>query len=147
MVASFDGKVEGPITWYSEDTEGEVSSLDETEELKYTDMPSGDTKYYFVAKNGSCPDIKSDVMTIALVDDIDIPTVFTPYEKNGENDEFMLGYEVVIYDRFGNLIHRGDIGWEGTYKGDVADAGVYVYTLTLKDGREKKGTIQVFKRD
>lgn len=147
MVASFDGKVEGPITWYSEDTEGEVSSLDETEELKYTDMPSGDTKYYFVAKNGSCPDIKSDVMTIALVDDIDIPTVFTPYEKNGENDEFMLGYEVVIYDRFGNLIHRGDNGWDGTYKGDVADAGVYVYTLTLKDGREKKGTIQVFKRD
>ena len=147
MVASFNGNVEGPITWYSENAEGDVTTLGETEELKYSDMPSGDAKYYFVAKNGACADIKSDIMTIALVDDIEIPTVFTPYEKNGENDEFMLGYEVVIYDRFGNLIHRGDNGWDGTYKGDVADAGVYVYSLILKDGREMKGTIQVFKRD
>lgn len=147
MVASFNGKVEGPITWYSENADGDITTLGETEELKYSDMPSGDAKYYFVAKNGACADIKSDIMTIALVDDIEIPTVFTPYEKNGENDEFMLGYEVVIYDRFGNLIHRGDNGWDGTYKGDVADAGVYVYSLILKDGREMKGTIQVFKRD
>lgn len=147
MVASFNGNVEGPITWYSENAEGDVTTLGETEELKYSDMPSGDAKYYFVAKNGACADIKSDIMTIALVDDIEIPTVFTPFEKNGENDEFMLGYEVVIYDRFGNLIYRGDNGWDGTYKGDVADAGVYVYSLILKDGREMKGTIQVFKRD
>lgn len=147
MVASFNGNVEGPITWYSENAEGDITTLGETDELKYSDMPSGDVKYYFIAKNGACPEVKSDIMTIALVDDIDIPTVFTPFEKNGENDEFMLGYDVVIYDRFGNLIHRGDKGWDGTYKGDVADAGVYVYTLTLKDGREKKGTIQVFKRD
>lgn len=147
MVASFNGNVSGPITWYSENNEGDVTTLGETEELKFSDMPSGDTKYYFVAKNGACTDIKSEIMTINLVDDIEIPTVFTPYEKNGENDEFMLGYEVVIYDRFGNLIHRGDNGWDGTYKGDVADAGVYVYSLILKDGREMKGTIQVFKRD
>lgn len=147
MVASFDGKVEGPITWYSEDGEGNINILGETEELKNSDMPSGDVQYYFIAKNGACNDIKSDIMTVALVDEIEIPTVFTPFEQNGENDEFMLGYEVVIYDRFGNLIHRGDNGWDGTYKGDVADAGVYVYTLILKDGREKKGTIQVFKRD
>lgn len=147
MVASFNGNVEGPITWYSENTEGDVTELGETEELKYSDMPSGDTKYYFIAKNGACDDVKSDIMTITLVDDVDIPTVFTPFEKNGENDEFMLGYDVVIYDRFGDLIFRGNNGWDGSYKGDVADAGVYVYTLTLKDGREVKGTIQVFKRD
>lgn len=147
MVASFNGNVSGPITWYSENEENEVTTLGETDDMKFTDMPSGDTKYYFVAKNGACTDIKSEIMTIKLVDDIEIPTVFTPYEKNGENDEFMLGYEVVIYDRFGNLIHRGDNGWDGTYKGDVADAGVYVYSLILKDGREMKGTIQVFKRD
>jgi hypothetical protein len=46
MVASFNGNVSGPITWYSENNEGDVTTLGETEELKFTDMPNGDTKYY-----------------------------------------------------------------------------------------------------
>jgi len=28
----------------------------------------------------------------------------------------------------------------------VADAGVYIYVLTLKDGRVKKGTIEVYRK-
>lgn len=146
LVASFDGSIEGPLHWFSVDKDGNELDLDETKDYMFTNMPSQDVTYYFVANNGSCQDVKSDKLFIALTDNITIPTVFTPHEKNGENDDFMPGYEVLIYDRYGNLIHRGSNGWDGSYKGETADAGVYVYSLTLKDGRVKKGTIQVFKK-
>ena len=81
-----------------------------------------------------------------ITDKIEIPTVFTPHEVNGANDDFMPGYPVVIYNRFGDVICKSDNGWDGKYKGETADAGVYIYVLTLKDGTEKKGTIQLYRK-
>lgn len=82
----------------------------------------------------------------SITDKIEIPTVFTPHEVNGANDDFMPGYPVVIYNRFGDVICKSDNGWDGKYKGETADAGVYIYVLTLKDGTEKKGTIQLYRK-
>lgn len=81
-----------------------------------------------------------------FIDKIEIPTVFTPHEANGANDDFMPGYPVVIYNRFGDVICKSDNGWDGKYKDEIADAGVYIYVLTLKDGTEKKGTIQLYRK-
>ncbi len=81
-----------------------------------------------------------------ITDKMEIPTVFTPHEVNGANDDFMPGYPVVIYNRFGDVICKSDNGWDGTYKGETADAGVYIYVLTMKDGTEKKGTIQLYRK-
>ena len=79
-------------------------------------------------------------------DNIMIPTVFTPHEKDGANDDFMPGYSVIIYNRSGDVICNSNNGWDGTYKGETADAGVYIYVLKLKDGRVKKGTIQLYRK-
>ena len=76
---------------------------------------------------------------------IKIPTVFTPYHKDGKNDTFMRGYEVYIYDRYGNLICHSQNGWDGYYRGELADPGVYIYVLTTRGGSKKKGTIEVYK--
>lgn len=81
-----------------------------------------------------------------VTDKIEIPTVFTPHEVNGANDDFMPGYTVVIYNRFGDVICKSDNGWNGKYKGETADAGVYIYVLTMKDGSEKRGTIQLYRK-
>ena len=81
-----------------------------------------------------------------ITDKIEIPTVFTPHEVNGANDDFMPGYTVVIYNRFGDVICKSDNGWNGKYKGETADAGVYIYVLTMKDGTERKGTIQLYRK-
>ena len=81
-----------------------------------------------------------------ITDKMEIPTVFTPHEVNGANDDFMPGYPVVIYNRFGDVICKSDNGWDGSYKGETADAGVYIYVLTMKDGTEKKGTIQLYRK-
>lgn len=80
-----------------------------------------------------------------IKDGIEIPTAFTPHFEDDMNDHFMPGYEVYIYDRYGNLVCHSEDGWDGTYRGKVATAGVYVYTLILKDGEMRKGTIEVVK--
>ena len=78
-------------------------------------------------------------------DTITVPTLFTPYLRNGKNDIFMDDYEVYIYDRYGNLVCHSKNGWDGYYKGKLADPGVYIYTIILKDKRKKKGTIELYK--
>ncbi len=74
-----------------------------------------------------------------------IPTVFTPYSENGINDVFMPDHQVYIYDRYGNLVCASDNGWDGKYKGKLADPGTYVYVVMMADGDKKRGTIEVLK--
>lgn len=78
-------------------------------------------------------------------DDKVIPTVFSPSNKDGVNDVFMTGYEVFIYDRYGKLIAHSTNGWDGTYRGEYADPGVYVYHVIMKDKKEREGTVEVLK--
>lgn len=136
----------GPYSWYSIDEDGDERLLDVTEADSMANMPSGDVTYYVRVLNGACPVIMSDSISLHLMDNIVIPTIFTPYTVDGENDDFMPGYPVIIYDRYGDIICNDDDGWDGYYKGELADPGVYYYVLTLKDGRTKKGTIELFRK-
>ena len=136
----------GPYTWHSVDVNGEDQILSVTDEPRYTDMPNGDVIYYVTVENGPCPVITSDIIAVALVDNITIPTVFTPHIVDGQNDDFMPGYPTIIYDRYGNIISNSDNGWDGQYRGAVADPGVYMYVIRLKDNREVKGTIEIFRK-
>ena len=58
-----------------------------------------------------------------------VPKVFTP-NGDGVNDVFMPGSKIVIFDRLGKEIHRGDNGWDGTYKGSLVPCDIYFYKLT-----------------
>lgn len=74
-----------------------------------------------------------------------IPTSFTPLNQNGENDHFMKGYEIYVYDRYGLLVCHSMDGWDGTYRGALADPGVYIYTMIYKTGKEVHGTVEILK--
>ncbi|MDR3245958.1 MAG: gliding motility-associated C-terminal domain-containing protein [Prevotellaceae bacterium] len=63
--------------------------------------------------------------------DIFVPKIFTP-NGDGINDVFMPGWEVVIFDRLGMEIFKGDNGWDGSYKNKPALQDIYFYTLTRK---------------
>ena len=146
LVAEATGPVYGPYSWYAIDAQGEETLLSTTDDSLYSDMPNGDVTYYVTIENGACPILASGEISAALTDNIVIPTIFTPYTIDGFNDDFMPGYKVIIYDRYGNIVCNSDNGWDGTYKGDTAEPGVYMYVLTLKDGRVMKGTIEVFRK-
>ncbi|UPT66378.1 MAG: gliding motility-associated C-terminal domain-containing protein [Sphingobacteriales bacterium JAD_PAG50586_3] len=66
-----------------------------------------------------------------------IPNAFTP---NGDNDNEVfkpvishpLTYSLTIYDRWGNLIFKSadpDAEWDGTHKGVLCVADIYIYQV------------------
>ncbi|MDR2466829.1 MAG: gliding motility-associated C-terminal domain-containing protein [Prevotellaceae bacterium] len=61
-----------------------------------------------------------------------IPKVFTP-NGDGINDIFMEGHKVVIFDRLGIEIFRGDSGWDGSCKTKPAPVDIYFYKLYPDD--------------
>lgn len=91
---------------------------------------------------------------ITVLDDggeLFIPNVFTP-NGDGTNDVFKLTFaapfelRIAIFNRWGELLFEsGDcyFEWDGTYKGDDAQDGTYVYLISGKYNR--KGTITLLR--
>ena len=86
-----------------------------------------------------------------------LPNAFTP-NGDAENDILRVRGRTIekmylkIYDRWGELVFETNqqaIGWDGTYKEDLVDPGVFVYHLevTCIDGQEyfKKGNVTVIR--
>lgn len=104
--------------------------------------PASSSTYTVFASDGVCP-VTSSSVTIGVL----MPTAFTPHIKDGMNDIYMEGYDVTIYDRYGDKVFEGNNGWNGM-KGDVmADPGVYYVYVLLKDGKKYKGTVEIIKID
>ncbi len=102
--------------------------------------------------DGVCPDqeIKLPVQVIW-------PTIFTPYDNNGVNDEFLspkaegkahrANWYIIVFNRYGQKVYEGNCGWDGTYKGKTADPGAYYYTVKFPNGESHDGTVEVSKQD
>ncbi|MFK7810770.1 MAG: gliding motility-associated C-terminal domain-containing protein, partial [Saprospiraceae bacterium] len=93
-----------------------------------------------------------------------IPNAFSP-NGDGMNDvlEIFAGPEVEnitlfkVYNRWGEVVYElnnfldvdPDIYWDGTFKGDQLNPGVFVYhaTILFKDGRIelRKGDVTIMK--
>lgn len=116
--------------------------------------PLDDMVYRLRASNSEgCAGEDSVIIKVIQYNDIYVPTAFTP-DNNGRNDifrpHFGVKYELnefSIFNRWGALLfttkQRG-IGWDGRYKGNLQNAGVYVWLLKASDtdGKliEKKGS-------
>jgi hypothetical protein len=80
-----------------------------------------------------------------------IPNIITPYNPDSPNCCFMMakgnrpGYHVEIYNRDMQKVFEGDNGWNGTYRGSLAEPGTYFYRIFKKDGKIEKGTLEVVK--
>lgn len=85
-----------------------------------------------------------------------VPNAFTP-DGDGINDLFgpvitgdLTGehIEMFIYNRWGELIYEftdfGN-GWDGTYKGKLANTGVYVWVLIVNGKAKKDGTVSLIR--
>ncbi len=113
-------------------------------------------KYYFFDNFSLCP-CEDTMARIEPMAEVVIPNVFTP-NKDGRNDEFIVngqGLEslhLVIYNRWGNKIFESNgskQGWDGKYKGNDCEAGVYFWVaeLVYKNGKheKKQGTVTLIR--
>jgi gliding motility-associated-like protein len=54
--------------------------------------------------------------------------IITP-NGDGVNDVFMMGHQLIVFDRLGVEMYRGNNGWNGTYKGKPVADDIYFYKL------------------
>jgi gliding motility-associated-like protein len=88
-----------------------------------------------------------------------VPNAFTP-NNDGVNDQFkMFGdlgniyfMEVAVFDRWGEKVYESNdpnFEWDGTYRGEPAPTGVYVYVATavFNNGthRDMKGSVTLLR--
>ena len=67
-----------------------------------------------------------------------MPNAFTP-NGDGKNDLFgpvsfgaLTIKEFRIYNRWGELVHNGNVGWDGTFKGKAQPVGTFIYYIQVQ---------------
>ncbi|HLF63667.1 MAG TPA: gliding motility-associated C-terminal domain-containing protein, partial [Saprospiraceae bacterium] len=112
-------------------------------DLSPTAYAPGTTTYTVTVTNeGGCIAIDSVVVLVNIVRPVFIPNVFSPNGDNINDYFFFQGsaaadlIEVIrIFDRWGALIYEGfqiplndpQLGWDGTFKGQYVNPGVFTY--------------------
>lgn len=124
-------------------------------------FPTVTTTYTLTVSDGEC--IYNDEVTVRVVElicgppAIYVPNAFTP-NSDGLNEKlfvrgtFITDLYFVIYNRWGEKVFETtslEEGWDGTFKGRMADPAVFVYYLeALCEGGEEyfeKGNITVIR--
>lgn len=113
---------------------------------------------------GTAPELKSfrtpdydfispEVALAAFATELFVPNVFSPNE-DGRNDVFKprgtepYGYELRIYDRWGNLVFSSDVidnGWDGTFNGKLMNSAVFVYYILSAGEVLEKGNVTLLR--
>lgn len=113
-----------------------------------------------IERNGNKQQSISNVVCIPIYPTVFLPNAFSP-NGDGINDYYkpvcsgLNAYVLEIYDRWGQLVYvdtPDGKGWDGTFRGEKADIGTYVFRLSAagyllspftNDARrvERKGTL------
>jgi gliding motility-associated-like protein len=114
-----------------------------TQQNPFTVNPLETTIYTITVSNEKCS--SQDAITVFVQNinvELFIPDAFTP-NGDGINDifevankEFFTDITMNIFNRWGELIHKEagiNHGWDGTYKGELQNPGVFVYFITAKN--------------
>ncbi len=111
-----------------------------------------------VDANG-CKATDNIIINVNTQINIFIPNAFSP-NADGNNDYFQIfgdfssiAYlDMMVFDRWGEKVYESEepqFKWDGTYKGEPAPMGVYVYTMTVAfvDGSHQdfKGSVTLIK--
>ncbi|GEM_PF-1574348 len=133
--------------------------------LSCTDCPNPvvtptQTTTYTVSATDACSEpVSFTVIVLPAVDKVIAPNAFSP-NGDGVNEVFRVfssaelgSFSMQVFNRWGNLVFETDNpaeGWNGTYKGEAQELGVYVYQIRYTfatGGSEKvlKGNVTLVK--
>ncbi len=70
-----------------------------------------------------------------------LPNAFTP-DGDGINDIFGKEHDLVIFNRWGQLVYEGREGWDGKHNGKEVSPGTYYYILEIVDHNNQKTTLK-----
>jgi gliding motility-associated-like protein len=103
-------------------------------------VPSENTVYTVTATDElGCSDVDSISINVVPNHSVYIPNVFTPND-DGQNDNFLIYGQSIstinlyIFDRWGATVYQTQdvlTGWDGSYKNNPANSGVYVYVVEV----------------
>ncbi len=130
-----DESVGATSYYYSFDDSGSESSERSPSHV----YQRGGTRYpmQVVTNEYGCKDTSYQKLTIEPFS-IYLPNAFTP-DGNQFNNQFngvfgleVYAWELSLYDKWGELIYQSNdpkVGWDGTFKGKLAQDGIYTYLL------------------
>jgi gliding motility-associated-like protein len=120
-------------------------------------LPDDYIIHLYVTNQWGCRDSAQQGIRVRVRENIYIPNAFSPNGDN-VNDYFFVdganisNIKMVIFDRWGEILVRTEdknFKWDGTFKGDKCQQGVYGYFVTTKGANgtenEYKGTITLVK--
>lgn len=132
-------------TWYWTFGLGpDVYSTSQNPNYTYQDSGKYDVTLKVISNKG-CENMVTKKVIIANEANFYVPNAFTP-NGDGQNDMFLAisnnvsKFEMLIFNRNGSLVFQSsDIkkGWDGTFKGQLADNNVYVYKISYV-GKDNK---------
>lgn len=97
--------------------------------------------------------VTPEVSLAALSTELFVPNVFSPND-DGQNDVFkargtnLFEFNLRIYDRWGNCVFEADDisqGWDGTFKGQPVNSGVFVYFISASGQVVSKGNVTLLR--
>jgi gliding motility-associated-like protein len=150
--SSLDGVVATSYNWIFGDGSSSTTPADTH---IYAASGNYDVSITINTANG-CVDSYSTIIEKIALAEVFVPNAFTP-NGDRENDVLFVrgGIDELsfkIYNRWGELVFETEdqsIGWDGTYKGNPVDPGVFVYHLISKCSENeeifKKGNVTVIR--
>ncbi|GAB3667800.1 hypothetical protein GCM10028791_43410 [Echinicola sediminis] len=118
-------------------------------------VPKGNYAVTVLDQNG-CVSLGSSEL-VEVAPEVRLPTGFRP-DSGGVNSSFQpisncgLDYTISIYNRWGELVYNGSVGWDGTVEGNPAIDGTYTYLIEYSyvlEGKnyteQKRGMVTLIK--
>lgn len=109
--------------------------------LQPTVTPQQDIRYMLTVSSSNGCGVATATTNVFVFKAINIPKAFTP-NNDGLNDGWKIpalnafpNFKLAVYNRFGQIIFQNqkiNQPWDGTFKGQPAAAGTYVYEIDLK---------------
>jgi len=121
-----------------------ASNMTNAQSLNPEVMPPTSTDYILSVVSKMGCGTSTDTVHVFVYKDIFVPNAFTP-NRDGINDTWNIpalsavhNFEIRVFNRYGQLVfhtRNNFIGWNGKFNGADQPAGLYVYLISIDNGK------------